>query len=119
MKKFLFVPVCMLLTGCGDNWIVPAVPHAADKVEEAPTPTYTIDNGQLPGDNIDVDAGAVEVVDAGCPLSGDEDQDAGVVLKVLLCHVPRGNPSNRHNISVGEPALSAHLAHGDYLGLCE
>ncbi|MDX1613561.1 MAG: FecR domain-containing protein [Candidatus Promineifilaceae bacterium] len=38
--------------------------------------------------------------------------------KVLLCHVPPGNPDNEHEITVGEPAVDAHLAHGDYLGAC-
>jgi hypothetical protein len=38
--------------------------------------------------------------------------------RVTICHVPPGNPSNQHTISVGEPAVSAHLAHGDALGPC-
>jgi cysteine-rich repeat protein len=38
--------------------------------------------------------------------------------KVTLCHVPPGNPANRHTISVSESAVSAHLAHGDRLGTC-
>ncbi len=38
--------------------------------------------------------------------------------KVTLCHIPPGNPANAHTITVGEPAVRAHLAHGDYLGPC-
>ena len=38
--------------------------------------------------------------------------------KVAICHIPRGNPDARHSISVGEPAVRAHLAHGDILGPC-
>ncbi len=38
--------------------------------------------------------------------------------KVTICHVPPGNPANAHTISVGESAVSAHLAHGDYTGAC-
>ena len=38
--------------------------------------------------------------------------------KVVLCHVPPGNPANAQTISVGEAAISAHLAHGDQLGEC-
>jgi hypothetical protein len=45
-----------------------------------------------------------------------ESDDAGD--KVTLCHVPGGNPSNQHTISVGAPARLAHLAHGDSLGEC-
>jgi hypothetical protein len=38
---------------------------------------------------------------------------------VTLCHIPPGNPSNAHTITVGAAAADAHLAHGDYLGPCE
>ena len=38
--------------------------------------------------------------------------------KVCLCHLPPGNPWNAHGICVGEPAVDAHLAHGDTLGSC-
>src|SRR4051794_20439444 len=29
--------------------------------------------------------------------------------KVMLCHVPPGNPDAKHTICVGRPALNAHL----------
>lgn len=38
--------------------------------------------------------------------------------KVLICHIPPGNPANAHSICVGSPAQPAHLAHGDVLGAC-
>lgn len=38
--------------------------------------------------------------------------------KVLVCHVPAGNPENAHTIEVGESAVPAHLAHGDTEGEC-
>lgn len=39
--------------------------------------------------------------------------------KVTICHVPPGNPSNTHMITVGAPAVASHLAqHGDTLGPC-
>jgi hypothetical protein len=38
---------------------------------------------------------------------------------VTLCHVPPGNPANAHTISVGAPAVRAHLHHGDHLGACD
>jgi hypothetical protein len=38
---------------------------------------------------------------------------------VTLCHVPPGNPDNAHTITVGTPAVRAHLRHGDHLGACE
>ena len=33
--------------------------------------------------------------------------------KVLICHVPPGNPANAHVIEVADSAQSAHFAHGD------
>jgi hypothetical protein len=41
-----------------------------------------------------------------------------VPKKVTICHVPPGNPSNAHTITVGVSALPAHLAHGDKQGEC-
>jgi hypothetical protein len=38
--------------------------------------------------------------------------------KVVVCHIPPGNPANAHTITIGAPAVPAHLAHGDVLGLC-
>jgi hypothetical protein len=46
-----------------------------------------------------------------------EDEDDGQV-KVLVCHVPPGNPVNPVTIEVAEAAVSAHLAHGDTEGAC-
>jgi len=41
------------------------------------------------------------------------------VEKVTLCHVPPGNPENAHTITVGAPAVEAHLVeHGDSIGPC-
>lgn len=36
--------------------------------------------------------------------------------KVAICHLPPGNPENIQHIEVGESAVVAHLAHGDFLG---
>ena len=45
---------------------------------------------------------------AGCPTD-----------KVLICHLPPGNPENAHTLCVGSPAVDAHLKHhGDNLGEC-
>ena len=38
--------------------------------------------------------------------------------KVTICHVPGGNPGNRHTITVGASAWEAHRSHGDYRGAC-
>lgn len=57
------------------------------------------------------------LVDLECPVSGQPrrcDRD-----KALVCHIPPGNPGNAHSICVGQPAVPAHLAHGDVAGACE
>ena len=55
-------------------------------------------------------------------------QDLGILIslreassddKVTICHIPPGNPDNAHTLSVGAPAVAAHLAHGDTLGPCD
>jgi hypothetical protein len=52
---------------------------------------------------------------AGASLA---DTEACEPEKLPICHVPPGNPDNRHTIYVGDPAVPAHLAHGDQLGMC-
>lgn len=68
----------------------------------------------------------------GCLNTTGSDSDASAALragaaakdsadkahKVYVCHIPPGNPANAHTIHVGSPALEAHLAHGDSLGVC-
>lgn len=49
--------------------------------------------------------------EAGCSDSCGEG-------KTLICHYPPGDPDNDHNICVGNPAVPAHLGHGDKLGVC-
>ena len=39
--------------------------------------------------------------------------------KTLVCHFPPGHLSNRHEVCVGDPAVKAHLCHGDKLGMCK
>jgi hypothetical protein len=38
--------------------------------------------------------------------------------KTTICHLPPGNPGKAKTLSVGTPAVAAHLGHGDYLGAC-
>jgi hypothetical protein len=71
---------------------------------------------EAPGNSPD-EALAAAASDA---LHGAGAADGGQVGagKVAVCHVPPGNPANAHTIVVGEPALSAHVRHGDPLGAC-
>ncbi len=50
-----------------------------------------------------------------------EHEDEGVRIredKMQVCHMPPGNPSKAHTITVGGSAVDKHLAHGDGLGPC-
>jgi hypothetical protein len=39
--------------------------------------------------------------------------------KVLICHIPPGNPDNAHDICVGHQAVAPHQEHhGDTIGAC-
>ena len=39
--------------------------------------------------------------------------------RVMICHIPPGNPDNARTITVSVNAVPAHLAHGDSCGPCE
>ena len=70
-----------------------------------------------------VDDSAVQThLDHGDTLGPCPDEpgppDDQYVEKVLICHIPPGNPENAHTISVSVNAVPAHLAHGDTEGPC-
>jgi hypothetical protein len=44
---------------------------------------------------------------------------AGGRVKWTVCHAPPGNRMNMHNITIGMPALAAHIMHGDPIGECD
>jgi hypothetical protein len=54
------------------------------------------------------------------PEGSEEGEETGedAETKVVVCHVPPGNPENPVTIEVGESAVPAHLAHGDTEGAC-
>ena len=57
----------------------------------------------------------------GDAASGVEDvvtSEEEAAESVTLCHVPPGNPDAAHTVTVGAPAVPAHLAHGDVEGEC-
>jgi hypothetical protein len=33
--------------------------------------------------------------------------------KLVICHIPPGNPANAHSIDVSQNSIPAHRAHGD------
>ena len=63
-------------------------------------------------DGVDVDAHGVET------LGVDAHDDEVDREKVVICHVPPGNPDRSHTIIVSTAAQDAHLAHGDVVGEC-
>ena len=63
------------------------------------------------GDPPIVDMGAYEFRDP----CADDDGDG----RVMICHIPPGNPDNARTITVRVNAVPAHLAHGDSCGPCE
>jgi subtilase family serine protease len=69
------------------------------------TVTVTDHNGYTAKDKI-----TVQVIDIRCGNNNN---------KVVVCHLPPGNPENLQIICVAPSAVPAHLAHGDYLGICE
>jgi len=53
-------------------------------------------------------------------LNGNGDYTCEAPKKVLICHIPPGNPENAHTICVGAPAVAPHQEHhGDLLGACD
>lgn len=38
--------------------------------------------------------------------------------KLIICHIPPGNPENKQTIEIDQSALPSHLAHGDTIGVC-
>jgi hypothetical protein len=69
-----------------------------------------------------------QIADESLYLTGTEEsaitlangEKACLHKKVLVCHIPPGNPANAHTICVGKPAAEPHQAnHGDALGACE
>jgi uncharacterized repeat protein (TIGR01451 family) len=51
----------------------------------------------------------IEVDDISCGNNGN---------KILICHIPGGNPANAQTLCINPNAVTAHLAHGDICGPC-
>ncbi len=75
-------------------------------------------DGSDGGDSDDSDDSQGEFGPADSDDSDDSDAGGPGVPKVTICHIPPGNPDNPQTITVGSPAVPAHLAHGDALGAC-
>jgi hypothetical protein len=97
--------------------VPPGNPDAAHTIAVgAPAVPVHVAHGDTEGACAD-DAEGEEPADEEDPEGEEQEEDAGQA-KVLVCHVPPGNPENAVTIEVAESAVSAHLAHGDTEGLC-
>lgn len=67
--------------------------------------TVTDANGYSAEDNV-----TVQVIDVTCGNNNN---------KVLVCHIPPGNPENANVICISASAIPDHLAHGCYVGVCD
>jgi hypothetical protein len=94
---------------------------AADKVVVCHAPPGNPDNEHtiVVGPSAEQAQGPCEgdLVDGEPDGDGDGDGD-GSAEKVLVCHIPPGNPDNLRAIDISVDALEAHLAHGDIEGEC-
>jgi len=92
--------VALAISGCGKTAFSSV--GDSEKASQAAAPT-------LEEAAVDPELTEKPHYNCGDPLKQDH--------KVLVCHVPPGNPDNRHTICIGKPALKAHLrlhvAHGD------
>jgi hypothetical protein len=83
------------------------------------------------GTDLTADQAAAELRKAGPQLADISDVSevdayrCGDGHKIWICHVPPGNPGQRHTLCVGAPAIPVHLKHeahdgsiGDYVGQC-
>ncbi|NRD51525.1 hypothetical protein HRD49_09785 [Corallococcus exiguus] len=75
-------------------------------------PTEAEDPSLVSGDdNLGGAAGEAPAADGGTAPGGN--------TGITICHIPPGNPANAHSITVGVPAVAAHLRHGDTVGACD
>ena len=105
--------------------------YSHDKVTGAVTGRKVIVNHDTDiyydGDAVNEICGEDDPPDKECPNPDpDPDPVTGSVAdpkhrkKVLICHIPPGNPENVHTISISRNALHTHVSHhGDYDGVCE
>jgi len=97
----VLVALCtLLMAGCGGGTLSEEGSAGADSSGDA-----------LGGSSSRPNTGTAE----DAPEAEEAEEDEGVTL----CHIPPGNPANAHTITVGEPAVKAHLRHGDTLGACD
>jgi len=96
-----------------------SIPIAINEIHE-----YIVDWSKLDtssGVLIKIDANGDGVFERSVNSDGTLTGDEFMVKsdKVMVCHLPPGNPANAHTINIDSSAVKAHLAHGDYVGECK
>jgi hypothetical protein len=77
------------------------------------TDGYAVAGPVVPGQCVSLCPFEILLIECGCPPCGHNNN------KVLICHIPPGNPGNAHDICIAEAAVPAHEAeHGDGCGPC-
>ena len=85
-----------------------------------------IDDGlslsDLDGLEVEVEAVLIDGVLFATEIEFEEEEEVeerSFGDKITICHIPPGNPSKAHTITVGsENAVNKHLAHGDVMDSC-
>ncbi len=70
-------------------------------------------------DGLDGEGNDPAPVNDSLTVRDEEEDEDGDREKVTVCHMPPGNPGNAHTITIGAPAVEAHLSHGDVPGNCD
>ncbi len=57
-------------------------------------------------------------ISAFAPAMADKPGEEPNEGKVVVCHIPPGNPDKAHDITISEDDVQDHLNHGDFVGTC-
>ncbi len=108
---FTFDPVP--LQGVGDAYVQPSTPAQTLCKTTVNGPVTVIEWWDDAGDELLLGSIAGPCTHEELNPKDDSPEDT------LVCHLPPGNPDNKHDLMVSQFALAAHLHHGDTLGSCE
>lgn len=108
------------VTGSGNTFtLLESGSPVSDSINVGETLVYLIEAAGDYTFTIEIDGSdGTSTTTTDCNEREDVDPVLLVGGPVTLCHYPPGNPAAAHTITVGAPAVWAHLGHGDTLGPC-